>query len=204
MTPLEQAQNDAIAQMRDVLQDGFLELQIARYTLEEDLAAGVCRVQCQVCLNGADPVAVEGEGVGTIDALFNGLKRRFASEYPSLESIRFTGLFVKGLMTDSKQQHGADAAAEARVEVANSTGRSFTFTATSGSVSRSSIEAVLAAVQYFVNSERTYVTLYLALQHYRSEGRADLVEKYTGLLAEMVRNTSYSAAVERLATNPTR
>lgn len=197
-TDLEQAQLDALSQMRDVLRGEFQQLHVTRYSVTEDFDAGRSHVECDVQLNDGAPVTVAGDGVGMIDALFNALKSRFAPEYPSLESIRFSGLFVKGLMTDAKAQHGADASAEARVHITNSYGREFTFRSVTGSVSRSSVEAVIAGAEYFINAERAYITMYNALQHYRSEGRVDLVDKYTARLSDMVRNTSYSAALERL------
>ena len=135
-----------------------------------------------------------------IAAFFNALKQRYAPEYPSLDSLRFTSFSVNGLMTASgvDTTSGADAEAEARIGVTNSYGREFVFSAVTGSVSRSSVEVVSAAVEYFVNSERAYVTMYRALEHYRSEGRTDHVAKYTTRLAAMVRNTSYSSVLERM------
>ena len=65
-------------------------------------------------------------------------------------------------------------------------------------IEKSGQRVVSAAVEYFVNSERAYVTMYRALEHYRSEGRTDLVAKYTTRLAAMVRNTSYSSVLERM------
>lgn len=198
--PLEPAQERALVQMRDVLQDDFVEFRVTAYELTEDFETGRAEIRCHVCVNGAPPFDVVGEGVGMIDAFFNGLKARFAPEYPSLESIRFTEFSIRGLVGESRAGAATDAQARAQVEVTNSYGTNFRFGAVSGSVSRSSVEATLSAVQYFVNSERAYVTMYKALRHYRAEGRVDLVGKYTAMLADMVRNTSYSSAVARIET----
>lgn len=195
---LSAAQEHAIAQMREVLQDDYLAFAIASYSASEDFGAGTAHVTCTLDVNGGKPITVEGEGVGMIDAVFGALRGRFAPEYPSLESIRFTGFSIKGPLGSPMRSSATDAAAEARVTVTNSYGNEFVFSAITESVSRSSLQAVLAAVEYFVNSERAYVTMYKALEHYRKEGRVDLVGKYTALLAEMVKNTSYSSAVERL------
>jgi hypothetical protein len=40
--------------------------------------------------------------------------------------------------------------------------------------------------------------MYRARKHYESEGRTDLVSKYTDLMSMMVANTSYSEVIERL------
>ena len=56
----------------------------------------------------------------------------------------------------------------------------------------------MKAVEYFVNSERAFVRMYKAREHYQKEGRDELVTKYTVLLAKMVANTSYSDVTARI------
>ena len=106
-----QHQEDAQRQMRDALQDEFLEMRVASYVLSEDLESGHARVSCDLRVGNADPIEVTGEGVGVIDAVFAALKNRYAPEYPSLDSIRFSSFSVRGLMDDSGGSH-ADAKAE--------------------------------------------------------------------------------------------
>ena len=59
-------------------------------------------------------------------------------------------------------------------------------------------DGLLDTVEYFVNTERTYIRLFRALEHYRKEGRSDLIDKYTSLLSVVVRNTSYEEVSERI------
>ncbi len=185
--------------MREALGDDFRTLDVRRYALEEDFGDGHCTIRCEAVENpGERAFEVHGKGVGMLDAFFSALRERYQGEFPSLASIRFSSFSVRGLMGDAHAQHATDAQAEATVGVSNSSGREFHFTTLSPSVSHSSIEAVLAAVEYFVNSEQAYVRIYKALQHHRTSGRPEMVAHYTELLAEMVRNTSYSSAVERL------
>jgi len=185
--------------MREVLSDEFRTLEVRRYSIEEDFRDGHCTVRCQgVESPGEREFEVNGKGVGMLDAFFSGLRDRYQGEFPSLASIRFSSFSVRGLMGDAHAEQATDAQAEATVGVSNSSGREFEFTTVSPSVSLSSIEAVLAAVEYFVNSEQAYVRIYKALQHHRTSGRPEMVARYTELLSEMVRNTSYSSAVERL------
>lgn len=187
--------------MREVLGDEFLTLKVTNYELREHFDDDYCSMQCHVVENpGERSFTVEGKGVGMLDAFFEGMSTRYEAEHPSLETIRFSGFSVRGLMKDTKGGHASDAKAEAIVGLTNSAGTEFAFGAVSPSVSHSSIEALLAAIEYFLNSERAYVRIYKALQHYKRSGRPELVSKYTELLAEMVRNTSYSSAVERLKT----
>lgn len=196
--PVQPRQQAALAEMRDVLGDAMLELRVVRYRLDEDMAGGVARIEAQLTGENGRTSEVGGEGVGMIDALFHALRSRYAPEYPSLESIRFTEFSIKGMTGDGDDSASAAGRATAEVEITNSYGVPFRFAAVTESVTRSSIEATVAAVQYFVNAERAYVTMYKALEHYRAEGRVDLVERYTARLADMVRNTSYSSSVERL------
>jgi hypothetical protein len=197
--PLGPKQQKALEQMRTVLGEDFLTLDVSDYELREDFDEEHCVVVCNVIEKPGDRrFKVEGKGVGMLDAFFSALCVRYQHEHPSLETIRFTHFDVRGLMGDARAERASDAKAEARIGVTNSAGMDFTFSAVSTSVSHSSMEAVLEAVEYFVNSERSYVRIYKALEHYRKEHRPELVAKYTDLLAEMVRNTSYSTAVERL------
>lgn len=190
-------QEQMVARMKEILQEDYLHLSVKTYTLTEDLEAETCRISCELSHDNGDTITVEGEGVGTIDALFNALKTKLADEYPSLRSIRFSQFSIKGLMEDIDGQ-GAGATAEATVGITNSEGAEFVFKATAPSSSRAGILATLDGAEYFVNSERTFVRLHEILEHYRSEGRMDLVQKYTSLMTEVVKNTSYSEVVERI------
>lgn len=192
-------QADALKTMREVLSEDFRTFEVRRYRLEEDFGDEHCTIACEVVENpGERAFEVAGRGVGMLDAFFSALRKRYQGEFPSLETIRFSSFAVRGLMGDANGEQATDAKAEATIGVSNSSGQEFLFTALSPSVSHSSIEAVLAAVEYFVNSEQAYVRIYKALQHHRTSGRPEMVARYTKLLAEMVRNTSYSSAVERL------
>ncbi len=185
--------------MREVLGDEFRTLDVHRYELSEDFGDGHCVIRCEGVENpGAKSFEVRGKGVGMLDAFFSALRARYQGEFPSLETIRFSSFSVRGLMGDANAQQATDAQAEATVGVSNSSNTEFHFSALSPSVSHSSIEAVLEAVEYFLNSEQAYVRIYKALQHHKTSGRPEMVARYTELISEMVRNTSYSSAVERL------
>lgn len=197
--PVSIQQERALGLMKTVLGDEMLCLTVTDYELRERIDEGQCTISCAVTEQpGNQRFRIEGRGVGMLDAFFAGLSGRYEPDHPSLQTIKFSSFVVRGLMGDARGNRASDAKAEARIGITNSAGTEFEFGAVSSSVSHSSLEAVLFAVEYFVNSERAYVRIYKALEHYRSEGRGDLVGKYTEMLSEMVRNTSYSTAVERL------
>ena len=196
--PTQQAK--ALETMREVLRDDFLSLEVTEYELRESFTEGACQIVCHLVEKPSDQrFSIESRGVGMLDAFFKGVSGRYQPEHPSLETIRIASFSVRGLMGEPKNgDRATDAAAEATIGITNSGGGEFHFAAVSPSVSHSSLEAVLAAIEYFVNSERCYVRLYKALRHHETTGRMELVARYTELLSQMVRNTSYSSAVERL------
>jgi len=199
---MREKQEEMLAKMREILQENYLHLRVKSYTVTEDLEAGTCRLSCEMRDEGSDEVmVVEGEGVGTIDALFNAMRTRLATDYPSLQTIQFSQFEIKGLMEGGDQDGkgpGTSAQAEATVGIFNSEGREFIFKATAPSISHAGIQATILATEYFVNSEKTFLKIHDILQHYRKENRTDLVQKYTALMSEVVENTSYSEVVERV------
>lgn len=194
---MESKQERMVGLMREILQDTYFEMRVKSYHVAESLDEDTCRISAQIELASGKDLSVEGEGVGMIDAFFNGVKARLASEYPSLKSITFSQFNIKGLM-ETGDIKGTEAKAEAKIGILNSEGQEFTFTCVASSVTRAGLQATAEAAAYFVNSERTFVKLHDIIQHYRSDGRMDLVEKYTDLMARVVENTSYSEVVERI------
>ncbi|MBA2661615.1 MAG: hypothetical protein H0U74_04930 [Bradymonadaceae bacterium] len=185
--------------MKEILQDEYMHLIVESYTLRENLTEGVSQIACQLRNADGSELLVEGQGVGTIDALFEALRARLADDFPSLKSIYFSQFSIQGLLSSTEGTHATTKAeAEATVGITNSEGREFIFKCKQPSISRAGIQATVEATEYFVNSERTYVKLHKILEHYRVEGRTDLVEKYTDLMTQVVHNTSYSEVVERI------
>jgi len=182
-----------------VLGDEYLEHDLVGLVCEEDFAEEKSRVRLDLrASSGAAAYTVEGEGVGIVDALTHALLRRFAPEYHSLESIEFTGFTVSAHFDTKNQRSGSDAVGEVTLEVRNSEGVPFVFADASRSVASSAARSVLAAVEYFVNAERAYITLYKALKDARDRNRPDLVTRYTRELAEVVKSTSYAEIIEQI------
>jgi hypothetical protein len=189
--------------MREILRENYLELRVEHHHLEEDIVAGTTKIRATVApLPTASVEAkkrtVEGQGVGLVDAFYHGLIDQYSPEYPSLKSIRFVGFSLTGMLDRNRprQAAGSDAVGEVRLLVENSEGNEFEFTASSRSITACALQATLDAVEYFVNSERAFLVTHHALKDAESRSRADLVQKFAGRLAELVRNTSYSEAIE--------
>ena len=184
--------------IRRVLGDNYLELGIQKMVLEESFETGRSKVK----LFTKDPqgyeLAVDGEGVGVVDAIWLGLLQRYAIEYQSLKSLELANFIVQARLDTKKHRDGTDAVGEVTLEVRNSEGTLFPFSDASRSITKSAARAVLAAVEYFVNAERAFVTLYKSRQDARERQRDDLVTRYTEELAEVVKSTSYSTVVENI------
>jgi hypothetical protein len=184
------------ALIRRVLDGNYLPLVLSRLTIDED-PGSTATVKVKV-KEGEVLVDVEGTGVGVVDAIYNGLLARYAREYQSLNTIQIVGFHLTADMGSKKRHDGVDAVGKVTLDVTNSEGRHFAFTDASRSVATSSARAVLACVEYFVNAERAFLTLYNARRDAAARGREDLVARYTAELAEVVEATSYAEVIANL------
>lgn len=189
--------------MREILRENYLELRVENQVLEEDIVAGSTKIRATVAPVQTTAVevkkrVVEGTGVGLVDAFYHGLIDQYSPEYPSLKSIRFVGFSLTGMLDRNRPRNAAqsDAVGEVHLLVENSEGNEFEFTASSRSITACALQATLDAVEYFVNSERAFMVTHAALKDAESRSRSDLVQKFASNLAELVRNTSYSEAIE--------
>ncbi len=184
------------ALIRRVLGANYLTLAFSKATIEEDPAVG-SSVKA-IVMEGDQAVEVEGKGVGVVDALYAALLGRYAREYQSLKTIQLTGFHVAADIETKKAQAGVDAVGRVTLDVTNSEGRQFQFTDASRSVTTSTARAVIACVQYFVNAERAFLTLYNARRDALARGREDLVARYTAEMAEVVESTSYAEVIANI------
>ena len=185
--------------IREVLQEDYIELEVKKYVIKEVMDASLCSVSVEMkpLVSGAKAATVLGEGVGFVDALYSGLVNHYAAEYPSLSTITFTGFEIDANMGSSRRQ-GADAECAVTLVVRNTEEREFRFEDKGRSLVAASFRVVVEAAQYFINSERAYISVYRALCDARERSRPDLIERYTGRLAQLVTTTSYSEVIERI------
>jgi hypothetical protein len=182
--------------IRRVLGTNFLQLSLVKLQIEEDTADGAS-VKVTV-REGDSMVDAAGKGVGVVDALYSAMLGRYAREYQSLDTIQLEGFSVAADMESKKAQAGVDAVGRVTLDVTNSEGRHFTFTDASRSVVSSTARSVIAAIEYFVNAERAFLTLHNARRDAASRGREDLVARYTAEMAEVVEATSYADVIANI------
>jgi hypothetical protein len=182
--------------IRKVLGTNFLTLSLVKLTIDEDPGTATT-VTCKLT-EGEQVVEVTGTGVGVVDAIYNGLIDRYGREYQSLKTIQIVGFQLSADMASKQANVGVDAVGKVTLEVVNSEHKYFSFTDESRSVTTSSARAVIQCVQYFVNAERAFLTLYHARRDAQERGREDLVARYTAELAEMVESTSYAEVIANI------
>jgi hypothetical protein len=190
---------DALA--REILRDDYLHFRLEKLEIVEDKDG----VRAKAELSRSQPdgqsagehLEIEGAGVGLVDAFFDGIMRRFGDEYPSLRTISVCD-FRLGTAFDTAQGRKSDALAAATLRIKNSEGVEFQFERRTPSVTRSSVRASLDALTFFINSERAYVQLHVAMKDAKERRRSDLVERYRGQMGILVGATSYSEVIEKL------
>ena len=179
----------------EVLREGYRSFTVERLEVVEE-----ARVTVRARLRrtpGDDVHEIVGNGVGLVDAFFDGVLSAWADEFPSLKTISIAD-FAVGSGFDGTRGRRSDALAVARLQVVNSHGVTFTFERKTPSVTRSCIRVALDAVTFFVNSERAYVQLQLAMKDAKERRRSDLVARYRDQMGVLVQATSYSEVIERL------
>ncbi len=188
------------AAAREVLGKTYMTLRIDHFHLNEDFTLGKAVVGAELLQfmdEGNKSMAIKGEGVGLVDAFFEGMMRAFAPEYASLSRVAIVDFNIHIKLRDTYGRK-TDAFAIAVLRVKNSEGYEYVFSSRTPSISQSSAGAVLEVVKFFVNSERAYVQAFLALEDAKKRARSDLVERYRNQLATLVTATSYKEIATRL------
>ncbi len=85
----------------------------------------------------------------------------------------------------------------AHLALDNATGSTFRFEASAESASRACLQAILAAAEYFINSERAFFRVRLFLDDAKAKARPDLIGRYTWMLTQLVQNATYTARRDR-------
>ena len=117
-------------------------------------------------------------------------------EYQSLKTINFA-VFKVTTNIDSKESFaGSDSEVQVELTIENSYHKHFTFIEKGRSMLNASVLVTLSAIEFFVNSEKTYLVSYKAMEESKKRNRQDLVDQYRNILIQLVENTSYSETIE--------
>jgi hypothetical protein len=197
--PTTDKQAETIKFMRELLGEGYTHLHVNRVLIEEDLEKKSTAINCEVTDEPTgESFVIAGKGVGLVNAFFQGMVDRFANDYPSLKTIRFSSFSVQAHLDTKQDYAGTDSEGEVTLQVANSEGKLFRFTHVSRSVIGSAIITTLLGLEYFINSEKAFVSMYHALKDAKERNRSDLIQRYTDRMALLVQNTSYSEVINKI------
>lgn len=183
--------------IRRVLGSEFLQLQLKQLSLDETFDPDKSTVTFTT-LDDEKELVVEGSGCGLVDAIWNAMLDRYAAEYESLKTIELSAFSVDARLDTKSNKVGVDSVGEVKLQVKNSDGLVFEFSDASRSITASSARAVLAALEYFINAERAFITLHRSREDAKERQRIDLVSRYTAELAEVVKSTSYAEVIEKI------
>lgn len=182
----------------EVLGDNYVSFRVESMEMTEDFEAGQVSLKAKLARLGAkDKNDIEGSGVGLVDAFFDGVMKAFSTEYPSLKTLSISDFSLSSGF-DGTRGRRSDAVAMATLRIRNSEGIEYAFSRGSPSVTRSSVQAALDALTFFINSERAYVQLHVALQDAKERRRSDLIERFRSQMSTLVAATSYSEVIENL------
>jgi len=182
----------------EVLDGTPVRYSVDSYQVSEVIEVGRVVLKCGLhdAKTGKE-IEVNGEGVGLVDAFFNGLIGLLSAKHESLKTIRLADFAVKA-QVETGHDARTDSAAEVTLRVANSEGVETPFSSTSQSVIRSALQVVLGAVEFYCNSERAVIEVYRALQRAKHENRYDSVALYTRQLTTLVEATSYTDVLDKI------
>ena len=186
----------------EILGVHFVRLSTKRLEMEENFLANQAQVKVEMrqYMGEEEKVFfVSGSGVGLLDAYFEALLMSFSVEYVSLNQIAIVDFSVQ-MDRIGNGGRQTDAVALATLRVKNADKHEYTFSHQSVSISQSSIGVVQDVVQFFINSERAYTQLHLALEDAKKRARSDLIQKYQIQMSTLVQATSYQQIVARLRT----
>lgn len=183
---------------REILGDNYVHFHVERLEMNEDFSEGRVTLKAQLSRSGSgERTDIEGGGVGLVDAFFDGVMKAYSTEYPSLKTLSVSDFSLSSGF-DGARGRRSDALAVAHLRIKNSEGVEFAFSHGTPSVTRSSVRVALDALTFFINSERAYIQLHLALTDAKERRRSDLVERFRSQMATLVSATSYSEVIERL------
>jgi hypothetical protein len=189
---------------REVLGGNYMKLQIKNLELKEDFAAlhsNLCADIEVTTSEGTKVIRIGGQGVGLVDAAFDGMMKAFAPEHVSLSAISIDDFSIS-IKFRGTQGRKSDAYAIALLRMRNSENHEYAFTYRTPSISQSSLAVVTEAVAFFVNSERAFIQLHVAVADAKSRNRFDLAERYQQQMAVLVTATSYKQVVANMNKAP--
>ena len=202
LTPKDLKRDENSVMVKELLSSRYLHFSINRLVVREDRVSNDTVVECQLRAKSLDEPCehynIVGEGVGVLDALFNGIISSVAPDCNTLNNISVQGFQVNLDRDDLKISRQKKRSTAAKVEICltidngfDSNGRLIPFRSQSRSMLSASVDVVVEVVEYFVNSELAVLYLKELIKDSKDRSRPDLTERYISKLSDLMSNTSY-------------
>jgi len=117
--------------------------------------------------------------------------QQLSKDYPSLEQIRLSEFHVKAKIKNKRKSIGSDAPVKVELVVENASHIKIPFSHEARSLNNAACKAVIKTVEYFINCEVAIIKLKKCILDAKDRNRSDLLEKYTLMMSEIVKNMSY-------------
>ncbi len=127
---------------------------------------------------------------GFVDGLFLGLHRNYSDNYNSLDKIKLVDIMVNPIMkAPTKRGSDAKTSVVLRVEVENHGVSEFQHE--SRSMIYSSFISSLEAFQFYINCQRTFEKIMLAVEDARERNRGDIIQSCVADLSKLTEVNTY-------------
>lgn len=184
---------------KEILGEQRLTFEVVGLTFQENFEAHKADIHAKLIEMENSAVIhreMSGQGVGLVDAFFDGMIALYLPRFLSLDSIAIVDFTVNAHI-DRASSRRSDAMVTALLRVKNAQDIEYGFQCTTSSISHSSVSVVEEAIGFFINAEQAYTALYIALKDAQDRNRHDLIDKYQNYMATIVEATSYQRLVEK-------
>lgn len=202
LTPKDLKRGDIAEMVKELLSSKYLVFSVDNLVVRESNASDNTEIECDLSvrdrnLAGTD-YEIVGEGQGVLDALFNGITDKVATDCNTLNNISVQEFQVSVDKMDLKKSRQKSRGTSATVEICltidngfDNNNRLIPFRSRSRSMLSASVDVVVKTVQYFVNSEVAVLYLKELIEDSKKRDRPDLTERYISKLSDLMFNTSY-------------
>jgi|SRR5579871_3296019 len=185
---------------KEILGDAWIVIDIVDLKFAENYETSRALLDAKLIeMSSGKPLnkAIQGEGVGLVDACFDAMIRCYDKDYCSLDTISIVDFKVNAHVEHGSKRK-SDAKITALLYVKNSQNHEYGFECMTSSISHSSVAVVQESVAFFINAELAYKQLYRALKDAEQRGRSDLVARFQNQMSTLVHATSYENVVKAL------
>ncbi len=142
-------------------------------------------------ISGHSFILEEQEARGFVDGMFKACHKHYADEHPSLNNIRLVNYQVIPKIEKSENTMGTEAKTEVIIIVDVKDHGAAEFNYTSRSILHSSFIATLEVFEFYINCEKAFHKIQLALSDAAERNRGDIVQSCITDLSKLTGVNTY-------------